>query len=156
MQATGKPHKDVLPLKTRSSQCAGAVMEMLPLLGRLVGRAMRQKANLSLPQLKVLFFISQNPGTSVSSAADDLCVTKASASDLIDRLVKRGFVRRVEDPQERRKVLLSLTNAGQSHLDDARQYAQACLLDKLDGVAPAGLEKILTGLQQLTEAFKEV
>jgi|SRR5277367_5024646 len=156
MQATGKPHKDVLPLKTRASQCAGAVMEMLPLLGRLVGRAMRQKANLSLPQLKVLFFISQNPGTSVSSAADDLCVTKASASDLIDRLVKRGFVRRVEDPQERRKVLLSLTIVGQSHLDDARQYAQACLLDKLDGVPAAELEKILAGLQQLTEAFKEV
>jgi DNA-binding MarR family transcriptional regulator len=156
MQATGKPQKDVLTLKTRNSQCAAELMEVVPLVGRLIGKAMRQKANLSLAQLKVLFFISQNPGTSVSNAAEDLWVTKASASDLIDRLVKRGFVWRVEDPQERRKVLLSLTTEGQNHLDDARQFAQASLLDQLHGVGLPELEKILVGLRQIKEAFKEV
>jgi DNA-binding MarR family transcriptional regulator len=156
MQATGKTPKDVLTLKARNGECAVELMEVVSLVGRLIGKAMRLKANLSLAQLKVLFFISQNPGTSVSSAAEDLWVTKASASDLIDRLVKRGYVKRVEDPQERRKVLLSLTAEGQNHLDEARQFAQASLVDQLEGVDLPELEKILGGLQEIKEAFKEV
>jgi DNA-binding MarR family transcriptional regulator len=155
MQVAGKQNKGVFPLKTKTSQCAAELMEVIPLVGRFIGYAMRHRASLSLPQLKVLWFISKNPGTSVSSAAEDLAVTKASASDLIDRLVKRGFVRRVEDPQERRKVLLSLTNEGQNQLDEARQFAQESLLDKLDGAGVAELEKIIAGLQLVKEAFKE-
>jgi DNA-binding MarR family transcriptional regulator len=155
MQAARKQNKGVLPLKTRTSQCAAELMEVIPLVGRFIGYAMRRRASLSLPQLKVLWFISKNPGTSVSSAAEDLAVTKASASDLIDRLVKRGFVRRVEDPQERRKVLLSLTNEGQNQLDEARKFAQESLLDKLNGAEATELEKIIAGLQLVKEAFKE-
>ena len=117
---------------------------------------MRRKSNLSMAQLKVLYFISRNPGTSLSQAADDLSVTRASASDLIDRLVKRGYVCRVEDPQERRKVLLSLTTQGQLSLDEASQFAQASLTDKLEGIELASIDRVIAGLQPLKNAFTEV
>jgi len=156
MQITSSERQDAEVLKAKYRQCAAELMEVLPGLGRFVGGAMRRKSNLSMAQLKVLYFISRNPGTSLSQAADDLSVTRASASDLIDRLVKRGYVCRVEDPQERRKVLLSLTTQGQLSLDEASQFAQASLTDKLEGIELASIDRVIAGLQPLKNAFTEV
>jgi DNA-binding MarR family transcriptional regulator len=133
-------------------------METIPLFARYIGAEMRRSGNLqvSMPQLKVLSFISRNPGTSLSSAAEDLAVTPATASNLVDRLVKRGYVSRVEDPDERRKVLLSLTDSGARHLELCRQFAQRSIAALIANLPESQLSKVQDGLAILKAAFGEV
>jgi DNA-binding MarR family transcriptional regulator len=144
--------------KEPSDLCADEIMEVIPQIARYLGHEMRRKGPIavSMPQLKVLNFISRNPGTSVSHAADDLGVTKASASDLIDRLVKKGYIGRVDDPGERRKVLLTLTSEGKGFLIQVKGNARTSAASILSKVSSAKLAKVVDGLQVLKEAFKEV
>lgn len=140
-----------------AESCARAVMDTVPLYARYIGAEMRRSGHLqvSMPQLKVLAFIGRNPGTSLTSAAEDLAVTAATASNLVDRLVKRGYVKRVEDPNERRKVLLSLTESGTAHLEICRQYAQTSVAALIADLPQTKLLKIKEGLNLLKEAFDE-
>lgn len=69
----------------------------------------------------VLLFIRGNPSypnVTVGDVAQALQIRHHSASLLIDRCVKRGLVNRMEDPRDRRRMLLSLTAAGEQVLKE--------------------------------------
>lgn len=56
------------------------------------------------------------PCVTVGDVAESLQVKHHSASRLIDRSVQRGLLHRVEDPHDRRRALVSLTEHGESLL----------------------------------------
>jgi DNA-binding MarR family transcriptional regulator len=58
------------------------------------------------------------PRVTVGDVAEAMQMRHHSASLLVDRCVKRGLLYRQEDPQDRRRVMLSLTDAGQQLLDE--------------------------------------
>ena len=53
-------------------------------------------------------------GAPLHDVISDLGVSKQTAGELVDALVVRGYVRRTEDPQDRRRVLLTLTDHGRA------------------------------------------
>src|SRR4051794_8541645 len=56
--------------------------------------------------------ISSGPATT-SDVAEHLGVTKQAASQLVEHLVRRGYVRREHDPRDARARLLVLTDRGE-------------------------------------------
>jgi DNA-binding MarR family transcriptional regulator len=56
-------------------------------------------------------------GTPLGEVISDLGVAKQTASQLVDTLVVRGYLERSEDPVDRRRVLLTLTERGRSASD---------------------------------------
>jgi DNA-binding MarR family transcriptional regulator len=61
---------------------------------------------------------SHYPGVSIGDVAEALQIRHHSASLLVDRCVRRGLLSRREDPADRRRALVALTDEGQSVLDD--------------------------------------
>jgi DNA-binding MarR family transcriptional regulator len=62
------------------------------------------------------------PGSmSIGELADCLLIKNHSAVGLVDRLVARGFVRRENSPEDRRRVLLTLTPEALSVLEAISQ-----------------------------------
>jgi DNA-binding MarR family transcriptional regulator len=57
------------------------------------------------------------PDVTIGDVAERLQLRHHSVSRLIERSVQRGLVQRREDPADRRRVLVSLTNEGQRVLD---------------------------------------
>lgn len=57
------------------------------------------------------------PRVTVGNVAEAMQMRHHSASLLVDRCVKRGLLLREEDPEDRRRVMLSLTTEGQKLLD---------------------------------------
>jgi DNA-binding MarR family transcriptional regulator len=55
----------------------------------------------------------------------------------VTALVERGLVERIEDPQDRRQVLVSLTPAGRQVLSDARNRRNEWLARRLAELEPA-------------------
>src|SRR5512147_2179777 len=89
-------------------------------------RAQRQD-DLSVPQFRTLAFLSRNPGSSLSAAAEFIGLTLPTMSVLIEGLVQRGLVDRVADLRDRRRVLLTLTPAGNGLHRRAMEGAEAWL-----------------------------
>jgi DNA-binding MarR family transcriptional regulator len=71
----------------------------------------------SMTQLNVLWQLEQQGPISMSRIADLLDVSMPNATGLIDRMVERGLVERVGDPDDRRVVLVRPSAAGLAALD---------------------------------------
>lgn len=138
--------------------CAREVMETVPLVMRFIRTEMRSRRapSLSVPQFRVLTFLSRRPGAPLSGVAEHLGVARSTASAIIDRLVRRKLVSRTAHPQERRSVVLTLTAAGAQHLQHAREAACADMAKVLDGLSAADLLHVTKGLTLLGKAFDEI
>ena len=77
--------------------------------------------NLSIGQLKSLFFISNRGATSLSKLAVALGVTPTNTTGIVDRLLKRGLITRTESPEDRRVLLLRTTPPGDELIAELRQ-----------------------------------
>jgi DNA-binding MarR family transcriptional regulator len=66
----------------------------------------------SANQVSILDHLDADQPTMVGDLADHMGVTSATMSIAVGRLVAQGYVTRVLDPVDRRKVQLRLTNAG--------------------------------------------
>lgn len=77
--------------------------------------------NLSIGQLKSLFFISNRGATSLSKLAAALSVTPTNTTGIVDRLLKRGLITRTESPDDRRVLLLRTTPLGDELITELRQ-----------------------------------
>jgi MarR family transcriptional regulator, organic hydroperoxide resistance regulator len=66
----------------------------------------------SAHQASILDHLDEGDATSMTDLAGHMGVTAATMSLAIDRLERRGYVRRDRDPQDGRRVLLHVTPAG--------------------------------------------
>ena len=62
--------------------------------------------------VQTLRFLADHPGAMANALAQHLGVAATTATSIIDRLVKRGLVKRTRPETDRRSVSLSLTEAG--------------------------------------------
>ncbi len=104
-----------------------------------------QRLELTLPQILSMSRMRQGPQT-VSSLAAELRLTPSAVSRLVDGLVAKRLVVRVEGEADRRCKSLSLTPLGRrtiSALDDARERGMAAILSSLDDALRTELESVL-------------
>ncbi len=74
-----------------------------------------------------LVFINDSPRCGTSDIARHLKVATTTASSAVDRLVKRGLVRRQRPEDDRRSISLTATKKGQSAVNDhVAGYREAC------------------------------
>jgi len=71
---------------------------------------------LTMPQLVTLKYITEEGRPTMKQTADFLCITTASATSIIDGLVRSGEVRRMPDKKDRRIIRLEITAKGQKNL----------------------------------------
>lgn len=65
----------------------------------------------------------------MSELANDLGLTRSSATELVDRLGRRSWVRRGADPADRRTSRVTLTTAGAA----IAEHAHASVTERLGG-----------------------
>jgi DNA-binding MarR family transcriptional regulator len=132
-------------------------METVPRIMRAIRAEMRRQGAplLSVPQIRSLAFLHRSPGACLSDLAGHLGVSCPTASALVDRLVKRGMVIRAADPQERRRLLLTLTPLGARHFRHARQSTQTWMAAVLAGQPRHALQQIADGVLLLERAFQD-
>jgi DNA-binding MarR family transcriptional regulator len=72
-----------------------------------------KSTGLSMPQFSVLMQLHYRGACGMSKISEGYDITPAAASQLVDKLVQSGWIQRVEDPNDRRAKLLSLTDKGE-------------------------------------------
>lgn len=84
------------------------------------------ESGLSMQQIRALFHIHDFQH-GVTDIGDHLGVTKAAASQMLDKMVEQGFITRSEDPQDRRGKQIHLTEKGSMAMQASLQARQSWL-----------------------------
>jgi DNA-binding MarR family transcriptional regulator len=80
------------------------------------------RGRLSFPQFLLLSFLAQEPEPmTMSETARRMKHTTAAATGLVDRLEKLGLITRKQGPNDRRKVMVVITEKGQALVQEIRQ-----------------------------------
>lgn len=117
-------------------QCATTVMDTFHTMMRTVGSEARKRspADLSMQQFRAIMTIRHQEGASLSVLSEHLGATLSASSKLVDGLVERGYVRRENAVDDRRRLILALTDAGDKALDTVHMELISCLAERLTGL----------------------
>ena len=138
--------------------CATTLLEVVPLVMRNIRREMRNNrgSDLSVPQFRSLAYLNHNEGTSLSDVAEHIGLSLPSASKLIDGLVNRKLVLRKPSEDDRRRIMLSLTQEGQTTLQSAVQATETYLTRVLAALPENECAEVLHAMQILRPLFASV
>jgi DNA-binding MarR family transcriptional regulator len=131
------------------------------LIPRLIGAFQRRfqqdlaDFGLTFPQFMTLLSLEQTEGTSrMGSLATAALQSSASMTGIVDRLLERALVERQRDDQDRRSVVVRLTEEGQQVLNrikDHRHRQVQYLFQQLSPQERGCLQSVLSKMIALLE-----
>ena len=104
---------------------------------------------LTMAQFKALVAIEVCGATSVGGVASDLGIGESSASSLVDHLVRAGYARRSEDPADRRRAVVTVTDRGALLLGELRHGKRVALRQWLEELGEDDRAALSRGLSAL-------
>ena len=126
----------------------------------LVAMAARSLADageeVTLTQYRSLVVLASRGPHGVAALAEAVAVTPPTASRLVDRLVRKGLVRRRTDRHDRRQVRVALTEAGRDLVDLVTERRRHEIAELLTSISPEVQQSMAEGLHQLAWAAGEV
>lgn len=125
----------------------------------LVAVAARSLADLgeeiTLPQYRALVVLSARGAHRAVDLADALGVTPGTASRMIERLTRKGLVRRTRARDDRRTIRVDLTAAGRAVVTQVTARRRAEIARILAGVTPGERDALTASLTVFAAAAGE-
>lgn len=137
------------------NEIVGELLSTVFQVKRIFVREMHNQrpADLSEPQFRTVGFLARHEGASLSQVANHLDLALPTASKIVDGLVKRELVVREEDLNDRRRVVLRVTDLGKSAFKTARRHTNARLAEMLGALTPDERAMIVSTLQIMRRVF---
>lgn len=101
-----------------------------------------EKMKITFPQLRILFRVRARPGIDLRGLAADLGITASGAGQQVDKLVARGFLSRRDDPEDRRRIQLELTDLGQQAVGEISRASRVYMDAVLRGLSDEELDEL--------------
>ena len=106
------------------------------------------------PQLTVLKELAAHDGTSVGGLTRAIHLSQATVTGILDRLGKRGLVRRERNNNDRRQVLVWLTEGGEELLAEAPPLLQEEFTNAFGKLEDWEQTQILSSLQHVVSMME--
>jgi DNA-binding MarR family transcriptional regulator len=109
---------------------------------------------LSMAQLKTLFYLSFSGPVPISKLAESLEIGLPTASHLVEKLVQSGLAERIGDPDDRRYIRAGLTAAGvelSSRLREGRREQMNMWLEQLSDEDRTALAQGIEALMRIIQ-----
>lgn len=123
---------------------------------RCIGSERLLRLGVSMAQLHVMSMLDRHGDMAMSRLAEMVDVSLSNATGLVDRMEERGFVERVRVPDDRRVVLVRLTETGRKLVDDMEIIRAATLRSVLDRLDPDQLDGVARATTDLRDALAAV
>lgn len=99
--------------------------------------------------IKVMFHLRHKSASSVSEIAKRLLISKPNMTPIIDKLLSDGYVHRYNNPDDRRIIMVELTNKGQDFLKEQEQNMKNKLTDIISPLSDEDLDKLDESVQNM-------
>jgi len=133
---------------------------LLRMLTQQVSREVEKRMaehGLTDAQWKPLLFIRQGRGETAADLSRSTCIDTGAVTRMLDRLEDKALVRRVRSEQDRRVVMLELTEEGHRLADNVvPEVLSGVLNETLVGFSGAEYEQFKTLLQRALENIRKI
>jgi DNA-binding MarR family transcriptional regulator len=137
---------------TEDARLAGMLLSLLPRIGKIAGQVAHERGAITLERARILWQLVESPRRS-GEIAQRCGLTPASVSELVDSLERDGFVRRSEDRNDRRAVVVEISARGRREIDRVGELMTAPVAKILAGLSADKRTRIAAALADLQEAF---
>ncbi len=115
-----------------------------------------QRFDLPYAWVKCLLLFSGERYLTVKSLAEKLDVAKSRVTKIVDGLVDKGLVLRMEDPSDARVKLISLTKKGEEKVREVQEFHLGIHGKILTQMTPEERSSVLSCLERLHVAMEVV
>jgi DNA-binding MarR family transcriptional regulator len=119
-----------------------------------MGSDRMRRGGVSTAHFHLLAMLDRHGEMAMSRVAEVLDVSLSNASGLIDRLEERALVERIRVPDDRRIVLVRLTDTGRKTLGEAEVVKEELVGRVLRRLDPTQLDRLNAALGDLREAVR--
>jgi DNA-binding MarR family transcriptional regulator len=123
------------------------IVENLSRCQRPMREVALKNSGLSRAQIGMLFMIAHHKRLQVKQIADHLGITKSAASQLLEPLSQKKFIKRQVDPNDRRIARFQLSEEGLKELKRFHKLKYAGLRSSLESLSEDELDQ-LAGLSR--------
>ncbi|KOG34559.1 MarR family winged helix-turn-helix transcriptional regulator [Streptomyces resistomycificus] len=156
--ATRRDDETARAANSRIVQDFGLLIKAATRLEQRIDVALRRECGISHTMFEVLIRLCRQPDEEVSqrALADDLTLTSSGITRLIDRMEEAPLVRRVPSPEDRRSVLVEVTDHGRAvFLRAAEVHGQVVERYFVTPLAPADYGRLTTSLGEIHRALRD-
>jgi len=108
-------------------------------------------SGLTTPQILLLQSIRDKGEVSIGELANNISLSQATVTSILDRLEKRGFIYRERSEIDRRKVHTYLTDAGEETLKKAPQLLQESFIRQFRDLQEWEQTMIISCLERIAQ-----
>ena len=110
--------------------------------------------DISNNDMHIIESLGKEEPKNMSTIAKSLSVTVGTLTIAINNLVKKGYVSRVRSEEDRRVVLISLSEKGDKAYDHHKRFHEEMVEATLEGLNKSETEVLVRALQNLSNFFK--
>jgi DNA-binding MarR family transcriptional regulator len=111
---------------------------------------------ISLAQCHVILEIGLRKLTNISQLSENLSLDKSTLSRTIDGLVNLNFIERTPDPNDRRFMKLSLTEAGEKVFNNINDFCNQDYRNLFDHIPKEKHDQVIESISLLARAMIEI
>jgi DNA-binding MarR family transcriptional regulator len=112
------------------------------------------RLGISMAQLNIIYTLQRNGVMAMSRLAEVLGVSLSNATGLIDRMEERGFIERTRVAEDRRIVLVRVTEAGTRMVQENDALSDELMRDVLAHLNPVELPAIAHAFAEVRAALE--
>lgn len=120
----------------------------------LHSKSLTKKYGLTGPQLLVLKELYKNNDLTIGQAAKNVNLSQATVTTILDRLEKLGFVQRVRNSFDKRKVNILLSNKATDILDGDPSLLQEEFIERFEKLDDWERTLLISSLQRIASMMK--
>lgn len=130
---------------------AKQLLGLFPWMGQLWSTAVREAGAGSIGRYKTFGMIHGRGPIRAGELAALCGMTPSAMSEVIEGLVADGHVRRVDDPTDRRAVMVELTETGERELERVGDLMTAELVKRFDGLTVEQKARMRAAISDLND-----
>ncbi|MEI8337641.1 MAG: MarR family transcriptional regulator [bacterium] len=130
----------------------GTITSLLFSFNQKLKEAFGKNTNETIPsmvQMRVLYFVSIRKNPSMKDVSEYFCISSPSATEMIERLIKAGFLTRKSNLDDRRSVNIAITPKGKKELNIAKSITEKFISKSVSSLSKKELGSFLEILRKI-------
>ncbi|MDU0963848.1 MAG: MarR family transcriptional regulator [Peptostreptococcus anaerobius] len=112
--------------------------------------------NVNKTQLRALTFIKNYGAINMTELCNMLNIEKGSLTTMIDDLVEKGYVERVNDKKDRRRYIIVMTEAGDVLSDNFMTYLKGSLEQKIGRIGMDKMSSLVASMENIINITESI
>lgn len=133
-------------------------ISLIPLLQKCNNRENNDRSDKlgNKNQMMAIMIIAKSGTITMTALSKFINMEKGSLTTLIDSLEAMGYVKRLDDPNDRRKKILSLTAEGISQMETIEEQSKKVFADMVSNLDEAEIDEMYISLKSLVKILRKI